>query len=207
MAHACSAAGSDFTTQSTCEANLGASWTAATWSAGAWTSATWTAATWAQATWTANTATWSATSSNSWNTFTYTFVDRIDTTSTMACAAGNCAVGANCCGAFPVRPRQGSCSDTSAASKDACLAIAGATWTVAAHTASTPTHPATQTDPSSAPTIAATTYNSVLVTVKDAYLNPEYCVVDVEVWDNVPPAITCPTVSARHDSLCPCQPG
>ena len=94
--------------------------------------------------------------------------------------------------------------------KDSCLA-AGGRWIPAEHIASDPLHPATQVEPSATvsglvgnpygwqdvaaddpanqPAVTLGTYNSVLVTVKDAYGNPEFCVIDVEVWDNVNPSI------------------
>ena len=203
---ACATAGtcsvSIYTTETDCVGSLGATWTAAVWGAGTWSGATWTASTWAVATWSANTATWSANGA-SWNTFTYTYLDNVVSASDGACGA-SCGSGGGtgcgtdtACGEFPVRPRQGSCASGGHTDKDACVG-AGETWTPSGHTATTiggqnpHALPQIDADVATAPTVVAGTYNSVLVTVKDAYLNPEYCVIDIEVWDNVAPAIICP---------------
>ena len=235
---ACATAGTcsvaSLTTETDCAGTLGATWTAASWTTGVWSGGTWTPGTYVAAAWTGGLATWVADATNSWNTYTYVFTDRI---------GSQCSADADpTCGEFPIRARAGVCSvtgggtcgyidantavartctgadgtgciaDACTGSKDGCLAVGGA-WTPLTHVPSTPLLPTTQVEPSATlsgnahpygwtgidaavpanqPDVELGTYNSVLVTVADAYGNPEYCVIDVEVWDNVAPSIECP---------------
>ena len=90
------------TTQTDCVGTLGATWTAASWTTGVWSGASWTPGAHVAAAWTGGLATWVADSSNSWNAYTYVFMDRI---------GSQCSTdAAPTCGEFPIRARAGICS-------------------------------------------------------------------------------------------------